>query len=619
MTVWVHATGPRFSAVWIEGKPETARLVYLGPALGHDFEPQALAQLDPRTLWGARHDEPVPIVCNTGGQTLFEHDRESQTIRIESRNSLDLAFTGRLSRLLTVRGDWAAEFRIEESDLSAGRISLSGGTARHGHDAWPGVILAEPGCTEDAGPCLGIVLNATGPYNASAAMTREGSVHVRLAVPGAPVIATLAFSDGGLNGLSQALARACPSPRSTAPVHLNTWEAVYFAHDQAKLRALSDAAAEAGVERFVLDDGWFKGRKDDTSGLGDWTPDPAKYPDGLRPLADHVRARGMEFGLWVEPEMVNPDSDLFRAHPDWVLRLGEALQPPMRHQQALDLRKPGVRTYLADMLRDRIAESGASYLKWDMNRDMVLHGLEETSYAEALHRLMREAAALGVEIEACASGGGRCDWGVMEICARAWISDQNDALDRLRINRGASYVLPLRVMGTHVGPHTCHTTGRRLGLDLRAHVALFGWFGVEADITQWTSEERARLAAHIANYKRLRHLIHDGLYWRLETHEPDHLADAVTAEDQSHALLRVVRTGSSRLGQGTNVRLPGLDPEARYTVSVLRPAEKSVEAGLAPAIADGTLVLTGRVLAARGLDLWMPRPATSLILEFVRA
>jgi alpha-galactosidase len=251
-----------------------------------------------------------------------------------------------------------------------------------------------------------------------------------------------------------------------------------------------------------------------------------------------------------------------------------------------------------------------------MNRDLPVPMYQQ---GELVRELMGDIARdHGVEVEACASGGGRCDWGVMAVCARAWISDQNDALDRLRINRGASHFLPLRVMGTHVGPHRSHITGRRLGLDLRAHVALFGWFGVEADITRWTDEERTRLAAHIANYKRLRALIHEGDYWRLETHEPDHLADAVTAADGSHALLRAVRTGSSRLGQGTGVRLPGLDPDARYTVSALHPMDASAEAGLAPAIAKGTLALPGRVLMAHGLDLWIPRPETSLVLEIVR-
>jgi alpha-galactosidase len=238
-------------------------------------------------------------------------------------------------------------------------------------------------------------------------------------------------------------------------------------------------------------------------------------------------------------------------------------------------------------------------------------------YIDGLHDLIDRlrAAHPSLEIETCASGGGRCDYGILQRTDRVWVSDNNDALDRLRINRGASLFLPLRIMGTHVGPEVCHTTGRRLSLDLRAHVAMFGHFGLELDIRQLSDKETERLKTHIANYKRFRSLIHDGLYWRIESHGPDHLIDAVTSDDKTEALLRVVRVDSKRLGQGTTAFIPGLDLDRAYTLTPIQPLSASVESCLAPALREGKLQLTGRMLAAAGLSLYLPRPETSLLVH----
>ena len=278
---------------------------------------------------------------------------------------------------------------------------------------------------------------------------------------------------------------------------LNTWEAVYFDHRLDRLTALADTAAELGVERFVLDDGWFRHRRDDTAGLGDWYVDEDVWPHGLHPLIDHVRGRGMEFGLWVEPEMVNPDSDLARAHPDWVLP-----GPPWRHQQALDITIPEAYAYILERLDALLSEYDIAFLKWDHNRDLVTPTHEQTL---ATYRLLDELRARhpGVEIESCSSGGARVDLGILARTDRVWASDTNDALERQNIQRWTQLLLPPELVGSHVGPPRAHTTGRTHDLSFRAATALFGHFGIEWDIASASDEERTELAEWIARYKRV--------------------------------------------------------------------------------------------------------------------
>ncbi|MDM4777904.1 alpha-galactosidase, partial [Micromonospora sp. b486] len=267
---------------------------------------------------------------------------------------------------------------------------------------------------------------------------------------------------------------------------LNVWEAVYFGHELDRLRALADAAAEVGVERFVLDDGWFRGRRHDQAGLGDWWVDGEVWPDGLQPLIDHVRGHGMQFGLWVEPEMVNPDSDLFRAHPEWVLQAPGRLPPPWRHQQALDLVNPDAYAYLLERLDAVLGEhDGIAYLKWDHNRDLTEagHAGRPGVHAQtlAVYRLLDELRARhpGVEIESCSSGGARVDLEILRRTDRVWASDCNDALERLSIQRWTGLLLPPELVGTHIGPERSHTTHRVHDLSFRAVTALFGHHGIE--------------------------------------------------------------------------------------------------------------------------------------------
>jgi len=376
--------------------------------------------------------------------------------------------------------------------------------------------------------------------------------------------------------------RARPEhPHSPRPVLLNVWEAVYFTHDLAKLTALADAAASVGVERYVLDDGWFSSRRDDTSGLGDWFVSKEVWPDGLSPIVDHVHALGMQFGLWFEPEMINLDSNLARRHPDWILATGGRLPIPSRKQQVLDLAHPGAYAHVRDQILAILAEYRIDYIKWDCNRDLVEAGHQPTGRAgvheqtSAVYRLIDEirAAHPELEIESCAGGGGRADLGMLARTDRIWTSDCIDPLERQQIEAGTSLLLPPEVAGSHIASTTSHTTGRAHALDFRAGTAFFSHLGIEWDLTMASVEDLARLTAWIAAYKAHRGLLHTGTVVHSDQPDPALWVHGVIAPDASEAIYAVVALGTSVVSPPGRVRLPGLDPHLRYRVEPLVPGD----------------------------------------------
>jgi alpha-galactosidase len=379
-------------------------------------------------------------------------------------------------------------------------------------------------------------------------------------------------------------------------VHLNSWEACYFDHDERRIAELAEAAAAIGIERFVLDDGWFKGRDDDRAGLGDWTPDRSKYPAGLKPLAQRVNALGMEFGLWVEPEMVNPDSDLYRAHPDWALALpGD--RPTARNQLVLDLRREDVRDYLFGALDTLLREVPIGYLKWDHNRDLAPGGgWAQVQGTYALLARLR-AAHPDVEIESCAGGGGRSDAGIAAYTHRFWTSDNIDAVSRVPIQRGFLNFLPPETMGAHVGASPAHATGRSQSLAFRAAVALPGHFGVELDPQTLSDAERAELSAWIAFYKAQRDLLHGGMLLLGEG------ADGLVWQAQGRSdefLLFAIRTQPPQHRRPQPLRLPFLARDLRYRTELLRIAGRAPDL---PAGFAAPQVWPGSWLAEAGLPL----------------
>jgi alpha-galactosidase len=550
----------------------------------------------------------------------------------------------RATELLDLTGRWARERHPQRHAFTAqGTWQRSSRSGRTGHDATLLLVAGTAGFGNRNGEVWAVHLAWSGNHVTYAERRPDGLAVLGVAEllePGEVVLGPgeeyetpvthAAYAGEGLDGLSARLhgsIRARPHhPASPRPVVLNTWEAVYFDHRLDRLTALADVAAGVGVERFVLDDGWFRGRRDDGAGLGDWEVDPAVWPDGLDPLVENVRGLGMQFGLWVEPEMVNLDSELYRAHPDWVLRpqddLG-ALPAEWRRQQVLDLSVPQAWQHVHDALDALLREHDIGYLKWDHNRDLVEAGHEGRPAAHrqtlAVYRLLdalRDAHP-GVEIESCASGGARVDLGILDRSDRVWASDSNDALERATIQRWTQLLLPPELVGSHVGPTTSHTTGRTHALSFRGAVALFGHFGIEWDIASLDEEELAALTRLVSTYRRHRGLLHTGTVVHGDHPDPAAVVHGVVASDRAEALMAYLSVATSATEVPVPVRLPGLDPDRTYAVS-------SVDTGGAPlavqrrppawSTVDGFQV-RGRFLGEVGLQLPALAPEQALVLH----
>ncbi|WP_212754345.1 alpha-galactosidase [Nakamurella aerolata] len=442
----------------------------------------------------------------------------------------------------------------------------------------------------------------------------------------------IAARTDGLDGLADALhqwQRSLPAHTEHQPVTLNVWEAVYFDHDLAQLLRLAELAAQVGVERYVLDDGWFHLRRNDSAGLGDWWVDPTVWPDGLTPLIEKVHQLGMQFGLWFEPEMVNPDSDLFTEHPDWILQTGDRTPVPERQQQVVDLTNPAAWQHIRDSIDKVLTDNAVDYVKWDHNRPLLDAGSNTRAGAPAAHRQAEAFAALLADLrarhpqvawESCASGGGRIDLAVIEQVQRFWTSDMTDALARQQIQRWTSQLIAPEYLGAHVSAPVSHQTRRQLGLPMRAAVAMFGAFGVEWNITKASEAELAELAEWIALYKTWRPLLHTGRVVRFTPAEDQNVQlNGVIAADRRSALLAVVQLDESMSNRGTSLKVPGLDPQARYQLSWLGGLTQQAVGGEAPhadpAGPTGGVPVTGAVLATVGF--WMPRrlPQTAQLIE----
>lgn len=543
------------------------------------------------------------------------------------------------SELMQMAGRWSDEFDTVRTPWAWGSVAVENRSGRTSHTRFPMLFAGRSGFGEESGIVTAIHVGWSGNSQVRAERLPDGRRVLQageVLLPGEIVLGReesyrtppvyVAHSTAGLNGISDAFhehvrARSV-HPDRPRPVLLNTWEAVYFQHDLATVTALADRAAEVGVERFVLDDGWFIGRHDDTAALGDWVVDEAKWPNGLGPLIDHVTSLGMEFGLWVEPEMVNPDSDLYRAHPDWVL--ADPHHEPLlaRDQLVVDLTNPDAYAHVRDGMLALLDEYAIAYLKWDMNRDHVapvaVDGRPGTHrQTRAVYALIDElrAAHPGVEIESCASGGGRIDLGVLERTDRVWTSDCNDALDRVRIQRGASYLIPPELMGAHIGPTRSHTTGRTHSVAFRGATAMFGHLGIEWNLLEATDRERAQLVRVIEAHKRHRDLLHSGRTLRIDTDDPSLSAFVVVGEEQREAIVSISQIATSQGLPAGTVRIPGLDPQRRYRVERLALDDRPLgKAKRQPRWLDGVTV-QGDQLAGSGLTLPVLNPETALLLH----
>ncbi len=542
--------------------------------------------------------------------------------------------------LITFTGRWCLEFQPQRGPLQ-GLTVVENRRGRTSHDRLPAMFAGTTGFGEQTGDVWGVQLEWSGNFAVAAEQLIDGRRHLQAGellasgelelAPGESYTAprVVAVYGQGLTAASQAFHRYVrgfdnqPSIDQPRPVLLNTWEAVYFDHNLDTLKSLADAAVEVGAERFVLDDGWFGSRRDDTSGLGDWWVSEDVWPDGLGPIVDHVTGLGMEFGLWFEPEMVNPDSDLYRAHPEWAM-VTDGYEPVLGRQQlVLDLGRPEVRDHLFDAISAVLSAYDIGYVKWDMNRDVVAgSGADGRAgghhHVVGLYELLARlrAAHPNVEIESCSSGGGRIDLGILRHTERVWTSDCNDAVDRQAIQRGYSMLFPPELMGAHLGPEEAHTTHRTQSLPFRLGTAFFGHMGIEWNVLTASADERKVIAAALETHKRLRPLLHGGDVVRVDHPDADALVHGVVSADRSHALFAYAQTQSVSTIMPLTMRFAGLDPDATYTVSHVDDFGSAREFGRTrPAWIKAPTTMSGQQLMNSGLQPPVLHAESVLLVE----
>lgn len=431
----------------------------------------------------------------------------------------------------------------------------------------------------------------------------------------------------GLNELAgrfHHLLRSRPQhPHTPRPVVVNTWEAVYFDHQLEDLLGLAEVAASVGAERFVLDDGWFHGRRSDAVGLGDWYVDDQVWPDGLGALVDKVHGLGMDFGLWVEPEMVNLDSELARAHPDWIFQAGGRPGIASRQQYVLDLGNPQAYRHIADRLHTLLDSYRIASLKWDHNRMVVEAGQQPAGIpgvhdqTRAVYRLLAELKARhpDLEIESCAAGGGRIDLGILQFTDRVWPSDCLDPLERQGIQRWTQLLLPPELIGTHLGSPQAHSTKRHHELDFGAATALWGHLGIEWNLTAADPAELARVREWVALYKRFRSLLHTGRVVVVDHPDAAIWINAVIGRDARAAVVGITTMKRSVTWPPGRFRLPGLNPDLNYRLSPLLATDVLLSTSWTPEWMRSGLHLSGRALAASGAQLPALYPERSILLH----
>ncbi|MEP1962041.1 alpha-galactosidase [Tateyamaria sp.] len=519
--------------------------------------------------------------------------------------------------MIDFAGRWCGEFQMNHTAWTPGARLRESRTGRTGHEHFPGLIVPLRGATNTSGQAYGFHYGWSGGHRMVAeelpdgrrqiqfgnAADTEGQAQTRFET--GTLYAT--FSDDGLNGCATAFQRhlrdrivTFPRPKTPRPVHYNCWEAVYFDHDLNTLKDIADRAAALGAERYVLDDGWFGTRDDDTSSLGDWQIDPRKYPDGLTPLVEHVKNLGMGFGLWFEPEMINPNSDTFRAHPDWVL--GDDDQIVGRHQMVLNMALPDVQNYLFDSIANILSRHDIEYIKWDHNRVLPTPDAGQARGTYALLDRLRSAFPQ-VEIESCASGGGRIDFGILERTHRVWLSDSNDAVERLHIQHNAALFLPMAVTGSHVGPRTCHTSGRTLDIRFRAWVAAQRHMGFEMDPRELTAEEAEVLKDVTTWWKANREWMHSADILRLDSADPAMIAEQQLAADGAQFAVFAGKAATSDQIVPRPLRLTRLRPDAQYRIELVNRADVHNLSRGTVALTSGPMTVSGAYLMSHGLTL----------------
>ncbi|MDD6762760.1 MAG: alpha-galactosidase [Clostridiales bacterium] len=568
---------------------------------------------------------------------IARYDIITRSAVISNKGKTDMQLERALSMCLDFTyGEWDRIYftgrhtmeRIpERAPLMHGIQESSGmrGTSSHQHN--PSVILCSRDCTETTGECFGAALMYSGSCKTQ---TEYGQLNeTRLVMGINPDLfswelkrgedfytpeAILTYSGSGFEQLSHNFHRVIRNnvcrgryKKTERPVLINNWEATYFDFDEIKLAEIAQKAAELGVDMFVMDDGWFGKRDSDTSGLGDWVVNESKLKGGLKPLTDKIRKMGLKFGIWFEPEMVSEDSDLFRNHPEWAIRIPGRKPSLSRCQLVLDMTRADVREYLYNAISNVLNSADISYVKWDMNRsicDWYSSVLKREAMGEMPHRYVLGLYELlerltsdfpDVLFEGCSGGGGRFDAGMLYYCPQIWCSDNTDAYDRTRIQYGTSFIYPISAVGSHVSAVPNHQTGRVTPIEARAVTAMAGSFGYELDLNTLSDEEKSAVKNQIIRFRRYNKLIHNGDYFRLSSPLTDKFAVwQFVAEDKSEALVHgmIYKTESNMLRYP--IRLRGLKADTAYRLET------------DGAVYTGRALMNGGILLPRSMGDYSP-------------
>lgn len=552
--------------------------------------------------------------------------------------------------MITLHGSWARERHMQRKSIGYGKSSVSSVRGETGHQDQPFMAILEKTTTQTSGDAYGIHLAYSGNFRMMAEVNQFDMVRVMCGIEPenfswvlgkgerfqAPE-ALLVYSSEGLGGMSRSyhelyrkhLIRS-PYKDKKRPILINNWEGTYFDFDETKLLGIAKEAAALGVEMLVMDDGWFGNRFDDNRALGDWVVNEEKLKGGLKKLVDEVNALGMEFGIWFEPEMISPDSDLYREHPDWAIAIPGRTPGLARNQFVLDVSRKEVRDYVLDMMFKVLHSANIKYVKWDMNRPLsdvgsVVLGAKnqgELSHRYVLgmyemqERLLQEFPDL--LLENCSGGGARFDPGMLYYSPQIWCSDDTDAIERLQIQEGTALIYPLSTMGAHVSVCPNHTVGRNTPFDTRGYVALAGTFGYELDMTKLSEEDKQMVKKQTQMYHQFNDIVRDGDYYRIASYGENHLYDCfqVVSKDKKRSLVFYVQVLNEANKKSRILKLQGLCKETAYAVK-----ELTMEGDLdEPIVKDTGKVFGGELLMNGGLGferMWGDYRARLMYVEAI--
>ncbi|MCM1262370.1 MAG: alpha-galactosidase [Butyrivibrio sp.] len=502
--------------------------------------------------------------------------------------------------MITLHGSWARERAIQCAPVMKGKQGIASVRGESGHQVHPFMAWKSPAATQEGGDVYGMHFIYSGNFMAQIELTQFGSMRATMGINPdnfcwklesgesfqAPE-AVCVYSADGIGGMSRTLHDLYRNhlirgeyKNKKRPILINNWEATYFKFDTDKLLDIARQASKLGIEMLVMDDGWFGHRNDDNTSLGDWIVNEDKIKGGLKHLVDEVNKLGMKFGIWLEPEMISPDSDLYRAHPDWAIAIPGRTGCLSRNQYVLDLTRKEVRDYVYDMISAVLRSANIEYVKWDMNRqlcDIGSYGLPEDRQGELFHRQALAVYELQermttefphILLENCSGGGARFDPGMLYYSPQIWCSDDTDAVERLAIQEGTAMIYPLSAMGAHVSDCPNHTVGRVTPFETRGYVALAGTFGYELDVTKIPEEDRQMIPTQVAMYHKYNDLVREGDYYRIASYAQNHYYDCyeVVSKDKTEALVTYVQVLNRPNYHSRRIYIPGLAPDKTYVI-----------------------------------------------------